>query len=265
MARRILLPDLYAAHSFGGYLEGVLAARRAAGLAGSLATLARSARVPYGRLRGSLVRRAPLLSDDVAALSKHLGHDLNDARYFALLLTHWQGPDALERRKALTGLVEVLEKRAERAGQGARFRVWYRWKHRYAIAGVRCGAVREAQDLATGLGIPLDEAKKILEDLRWLRPDQLPPDTATAGPDADLPTLLLVDTMIEVGKRSLARRPDDGGHEMSHSARSEAGAARRMHDLDAMHVAAGSPPTSPGLSRPVLLLTHTTLSAKLEP
>lgn len=254
-ASRVELPDLFVHRDYRVWLTEVVAARQRHRPTYALSSLARAARLPYGRLRGALQGRADLDAMDAARLSAHLRHGAEETQFLAFLVAFGQSANPEDRRRSLDGLVSILAVRAERAGQGAAFRARSRWEHHLVRSGLKWGALSpDPLSLAGALGISLATARQVLDDLADLGSDLELPDTLSVGPEADLPTLALADDLLLMGLRSLTRQPAAGRHALAHWALPLEVAAARRQDLDAVHVPV--PVGAAGPLRPALLLTH---------
>lgn len=254
---RTTLPDLFAASDHRAWLAEVVEARRQARPERTVSSVARAAKVPASRLRAAIQADGSLSAEEVQALATHLKLSLEATRFFGLLVAFGQADRTTERRRALDGLVAILGERAERQGQGPRFRAHSRWEHRVVHSGLRRGALRpEVSEIASRTGIPEAVAARVLADLEVLGPEFELSETVSCGPDADLPTRLLTDDLIVLGLRSLARWPERTGNQFFHWALPERAALHHAEDLGSVHRSSGGERRPEARRLPVLIMTH---------
>lgn len=260
---RARLPELLAARCYRSYTLAVIAARKANSASYSVAALAAAAGVDPGRLLKALRGDLHLMEDEAARLAPRVCTSPSQHPFFVLLVRYNQEEDLNEKRRLLDELVALLEARAERAGRGATFRLRNWWTH--LVGGlllVARAAPPLAEALAARLGCTVEQAELVLSDVakvggvRKLRLQA----SLTAGPEADLATVRLVDDMLLLGLRALREHPGDGMYRLAHWALPLAALDERAGDLSAVHELSGGEGADPGPLVPWILVTHSTLA-----
>ncbi len=249
------LPDVLHFTRWQDYVRAYVAARKERSPSYSVPVLARRARVPYLRLNLALRRAGPLSSEDLEGISRHLGHKPEQARFFALLVALDDAEDATAGRRALEGLVAILAEQAQARRQGPAFRARSRWTHWMGSALLAQGLARTPDALAQALGVSGELAREVLADLDALGPAHEASLHLHVTGDADLPRLLLMDDLLQIGMRTMERRAEPRYAGFAHQAHPLSAVAAQAGRVHAIH---GEPaPTSEGARRtPLLLLSH---------